>query len=91
MCREELVSQIDGYRVVPRLRSDIRDFVSGVVTGVVYQNVDHPKAVNNIVDRALESWDVGQVTVIISRRIQGRLQSRDKTAGLLVLQIRKQA
>jgi len=52
--------QIDGDRLVPRCRSDVGHLMAGVIAGIVHQNINCMKSVQNGVYGVLYVADVGR-------------------------------
>src|SRR5580658_1954885 len=82
--------QINGDGLVPICRCDFGDLVAGVVPGVVYQNIDGMKSVQNGLYRALYFGSVGQVAVVVDRGSRAvRRQLLSKFLGGLILNVQK--
>src|SRR5271169_5859990 len=88
LCHEELMFQIDLHAAVPVLRGDLLDRVASIVSGIIHEDVDCRKRLQDLAHDSLKCADVGKVAVeVLRRRTTGLLQSLDEGFGCLVLNI----
>src|SRR5882757_1361462 len=90
LSHEELMFQIDGHRLVPGCRGDVRHRMAGIVAGIIYKHVDGLKSVENLLHRFFQGIDIRQVTMKIHRTTHAEgIQSLDKLLSSRILDIEK--